>query len=92
MNKNKEVQNIILSMLIDEPLSPSELLYKVHNEKGIKDSVIRIALWELIDRYQVELSTDRKLNVRWSLHHIPPDKDLPSENARIEQKVRRIEK
>lgn len=64
-----EIRDFIRSA--DAPASPLELFAKLR-QAGISEYVMRLALWSLIDRDEIAITPDRKLQLRsvsGQLHH-----------------------
>ncbi len=61
----KEVESEILDALgaIREPFGPRELINKLAVEKKLNDTLIREAIWQLIDLKRIRLTDDMKLEV-----------------------------
>ena len=61
----KEVESEILDALgaLREPFGPRELINKLTTEKKLNDTLIREAIWQLIDLKRIRLTDDMKLEV-----------------------------
>ena len=59
------VESEILEVLhqLNEPYSPRDLIEKLIQEKHLNDTLIREAIWQLIDHKQIKLTDDLKLQV-----------------------------
>ena len=59
----KEVESEILDALgaFHEPFGPRELINKLTTEKKLNDTLIREAIWQLIDLKRIRLTDDMKL-------------------------------
>lgn len=60
----KRVEQAVLEALKSsrQPESPREVITNLVKE-GLQDSAIREAIWRLIDRKQIQLTLDRKLEL-----------------------------
>lgn len=64
-NLAQEVESEILDALgaLREPFGPRELINKLTTEKKLNDTLIREAIWQLIDLKRIRLTDDMKLEV-----------------------------
>jgi len=64
-NLAREVESEILDALgaLREPFGPRELINKLTTEKKLNDTLIREAIWQLIDLKRIRLTDDMKLEV-----------------------------
>ena len=73
----QQAQEAIVEGLREEKqaVSPKQILEKIREKRGLKDIDLREAVWLLIGRGEIELTSDRKLVSKACAHAQPTQDD-----------------
>ena len=58
-----QAERAVLDLLLksNKPYPPRDLIDRLGAQTGLSDGLVREVIWRLIDRKEIELTTDRKL-------------------------------